>query len=97
LAQQIPPLPKFNKETLDREGECFADWIEQLELIAEACQWNNQAKLVNLVTRLQGQAYSFYRSCTQCQRASYSALVAVVKERFTPVQIHSVLHKQQIS
>ena len=52
LSQQIPPLPKFSGEDQDGEGETFEDWKEQLELIADACQWNNQARLINLVTRL---------------------------------------------
>ena len=83
-------LSKFNGDTIEGEEQSFTDWIEQLELIAEACRWNDQAKLVNLVTRLRGQAYSFYRSCTQDQHASYSALVAALKERFTHVRIQSV-------
>ena len=90
LAQQIPPLPKFNGDNQGEEGESFSEWIEQLELIAGTCQWSDQAKLVNLVTSLRGQAYSFYRSCTPDQRASYGTLVAALKERFTPVQIQSV-------
>ena len=90
LAQHIPPLPKFNGDNLGEEGESFSEWIELLELIAGTCQWSNQAKLVNLVTRLRDQAYSFYRSCTPDQRASYGTLVAALKKRFTPVQIQSV-------
>ena len=46
------------------------------------------------MTQLRGQAYNFYRSCTQDQRASYSTLVAALKERFTPVQIQSVQSSQ---
>ena len=90
LSQQIPSLPKFSGDTLEGDAESFTDWIEQLELIAEACRWNSQSKLVNLVTRLRGQAYSFYRSCTADQRANYDTLVAALKERFTPIQIQSV-------
>ena len=94
MAQQLPPLSKFNGDDTDGEGQGFTDWIEQLELIGEVCRWNDQAKLVNLVTRLRGQAYNFYRSCTRDQRASYSTLVAALKERFTPVQIQSVQSSQ---
>ena len=90
LAQQIPPLPKFNGDNLGEEGESFSECIEQLALIAGTCQWSDQAKLVNLVTRLRGQAYSFYRSCTPDQCTSYGTQVAALKERFTPVQIQSV-------
>ena len=94
MAQQLPPLSKFNGDDTGGEEQGFTDWIEQLELVGEVCRWNDQAKLVNLVTRLRGQAYNFYRSCTQDQRASYSTLVAALKERFTPVQIQSVQSSQ---
>ena len=63
LAQQIPPLVKFSGDVPDGEGECFSDWKEQFELIPEACYWIDQSKLVNLITRLRGQPYSYYRSC----------------------------------
>ena len=63
------------------------------------CRWDPQAKLVNLVTRLRGQAYSFYRSCTSLQHASYDALVAELSKRFTPVRIQaiesSLFHKRK--
>ena len=37
---------------------------EQFEMIANVCGWSPQARLVNLVTRLEGQAYAFFRPCT---------------------------------
>ena len=43
------------------------EWLEQLELVA---RWDNQAKLVNLVTQLKGEAYSFFMSCLGEQRGS---------------------------
>lgn len=62
LANQIPPLPKFSGETDSGKGdsETFADWRERFEMVAEAYRWDQPTKLVNLVTRLCGQAYSFY-------------------------------------
>ena len=60
LAQQIPPLSKFSGDVPDGEGERFPDWKEQFELVAEACCWTDQSKLANLITRLRGQAYSYY-------------------------------------
>ena len=62
---QIPPLPKFSGEMDSGKGdsESFTDWKERFEMVAEACHWDECTKLVNLVTRLCGQAYSFYRSC----------------------------------
>ena len=67
LAQQVPPIAKFSGEDCTGEGQDFAEWFEQFELVASACNWNEQAKLVNLATRLKGQAYSFYRACTPDQ------------------------------
>ncbi|MDA8002927.1 MAG: hypothetical protein MPL62_16715, partial [Alphaproteobacteria bacterium] len=70
------------------------DWSEQFELVAEACQWTDQAKPVNLATRLKGQAYAFYRSCSATQRASYPLLMEALLHRFTPVTIQSVQTSQ---
>ena len=40
--------------------DTFQDWLEQFEMIANVCGWSPQARLVNLVTRLEGQAYAFF-------------------------------------
>ena len=90
LAQQMPPLPKFSGEDRDVAGETFRDWIEQFEMVATVCGWSEPAKLVNLTTRLKGQAFVFYRSCTSQQRTSYSSLVAELSKQFTPVRIQAV-------
>ena len=63
LAQQLPPFTKFNGENCDGEGETFHDWIEQFEMVASLYWWDNQAKLVNLMTRLAVQAYACFCSC----------------------------------
>ena len=62
LAQQLPPLPKFSGESDDGKfgTDTFQEWLERFEMIANICNWSLQAKLVNLVTRLHGQAYSFF-------------------------------------
>ena len=60
LAQQLPPLPKFSGERNDGDMETFQDWLEQFGMIANVCGWSPQVKLVNLVTRLCGQAYAFF-------------------------------------
>ena len=59
LAQQLPLLPKFSGEVSDGDMDTFQDWLEQFEMIAGVCGWSPQARLVNLVARLQGQAYLF--------------------------------------
>ena len=46
--------------------------------------------MVNLITRLRGQAYAFYRSCTVAQRRDYNILMPELEKRFTPVTIQAV-------
>ena len=60
-------LPSFSGEQPDRGGENFNEWLERLELVASACKWDDQAKLVNVATRLRGPASQFYQSCTPQQ------------------------------
>ena len=47
--------------TVKHSGNAF-------ELVATVCGFDSQSKLVNLATRLQGQAYPIYCTCTvqQC-------------------------------
>lgn len=45
---------------------------------------------MNLTTRLKGQAYTFYLSCTPFQVVSYDLLVAELTKRFTPVRLQLV-------
>ena len=90
LAQQLPSLPSFSGEQQDGDGENFSEWLERIELVANTCRWDDQAKLVNVATRLRGPASRFYRSCTPRQRSSYRDLTEALRRRFTPVQIQSV-------
>ena len=90
LSQQLPSLPNFHGENLEGDGESFNDWLEHLELVASTCKWDDQAKLVDIATRLRGTASRFYRSCTPHQRSSYKELVAALRKRFTPIHIQSV-------
>jgi len=62
FAQQLSPLPKFSGEPNDRDSgtDIFQEWLEQFEMSADICNWSPSAKLVNLITRLQGQAYAFF-------------------------------------
>ena len=76
LAKQLPPLPNFSGDQVEAEGETIDDWLERLELVAVTCCWEEQARLVNLATRLRGSASRFYRSCTPQQRSSYASLTA---------------------
>ena len=64
--------------------------VRQFELIADVLGWSPQAKLVNLITRLQGQAYSFFQPCTMEQRTDYSLLVPELKKRFIPVTLSAM-------
>lgn len=90
LAQQLPPIGNFSGEMSLADGETFEAWREQFEMVASVSRWGPQAKLVNLTTRLKGQAYTFYRSCTPLQRASYDLLVDELTKRFTLVRLQSV-------
>ena len=59
--------------------------------VATLCQlMHSTNKLVNLVIRLCGQAYSFYRSCDGNQRSCYANLVEQSVQCFTPVRIGAV-------
>ena len=84
---QVLPVSKYSGNA---DSEPFEEWLEQLELVASICNWEGQTKLANLVTRLQGQAYSFYRTCSAQQRTSYDALKDALSRRFKPVRIQSV-------
>jgi len=64
----------------------FEDWLECFESLLVG----PQAKFVNLITRLQGQAYSFFRSCTMEQHTDYCLLVAELHKRFTPVRLPAI-------
>ena len=83
LAQQLPSLPNFNGKNVEGDGESFSDWLERLELVATACKWDNQAKLVNVATRLRGTASRFYRSCTPQQRSSYDEFCGLTETLHT--------------
>jgi len=87
---QLSPINKFKGEDPDQEGGNFEEWIEQFELIAEAYGWDSRTQLVNLTVRLQGQAYSFYRTCSPEQRSDYTSLKSQLMTRFTPVQLQAV-------
>ena len=59
-------------------------------MVAELYKWSEAAKLVNLVTRLRGPAYSFFRACLPEQKESYTVLKQELTKRFTPVQIQAI-------
>ena len=87
----IPPLGKFSGVNNDSKlDEQFQGWIGQFQLVASVHNWDKRAKLVNLSTRLSGQAFAFYRSCSTQQRADYDALVGEMKKHFTPVRLQAV-------
>ena len=90
LAHQLPPIRKFSGEDISEGGESFKDWIDQLEMVASISNWDERTKLVNLTTRLRGQAYAFYKSCCVQQQGNYTTLVAELTKRFTPVRLKAV-------
>ena len=84
-AQQLPQLNTFSSNDMSGAGEAFVDWIERLEMIAEVMKWDEQVKMVHLVTRLKGPAAAFYWLCTPGKKNDYRMLKAELKKRFTPV------------
>ena len=88
--QQLPPISKFSGDEKLDDNTTFPEWLEQFEMVANLAGWGDQAKLVNLTTRLKGSAYAFLRSCTPQQRGNYSAIVQELKKRFVPVQIEAI-------
>ena len=87
-AYGFPQQQKFSGE--DPDGDTFEDWIEQFEMVAKLYKWSEAAKLVNLITRLHGPAYSFYRACLPEQKESYVVLKQELTKRFTPVQMQAI-------
>ena len=65
--------------TVKHSGNAF-------ELVATVCGSDSQYKLVNLATRLQGQAYPIYRTCTVQQFSASDGM----SQRFITVRIQSV-------
>lgn len=80
----------MTKYSGNADTKTFKEWHEQFQLVATVCRWDDRLKLANLATRLQGQTYSFYRTCSQHQRAFYKSLVTALSQRFQPVRIQAV-------
>ena len=49
LVQQVPGLENFLGEDVTSGGESIQDWLEQLELLAEAFEWDEWNKLIHLM------------------------------------------------
>ena len=90
LPQQLPPLLEYSGEDQADTEETFEEWLEQVELVADLLKWDEPTRLVHLVTRLQGQARTFYRSCPATVWERYSSLVKELKQRFQPVRLSTV-------
>ena len=69
--QQIPDLPRFDGSKLG-EAETIEDWLDQLEIVAIAFRWEEDARLAHLVSRLKGPALAYYRSCSTETKRSYT-------------------------
>ena len=53
--------------------------LNVLDLIANVGRWDDQTKLVNVVTRICGSAARFYRLCLPQKWSSYAELTAVLR------------------
>ena len=56
-------------------------------MAAEVSGWEGKSKLAHLVTRLKGQALSYYRSCPSEEKTDYDKLIKALTTRFTRVQL----------
>ena len=63
FAHQLPPLASY-KGDMGPDTESIEEWLERFDMLAEECRWTPHAKLLHLTSRLERQAYAFYRSCT---------------------------------
>ena len=73
------------------DSKSFTDRLEEkVEMIAEAYHWDDCTKLVDLVTRLCGQVYSFCRSSDGNQQSCYANLAKQLVQHFSPVRIGAV-------
>ena len=97
--QELPPISKFSGDEKVDDNTTFPEWLKQFEMVANLAGWREQARLVNLTTRLKRSAYAFYRSCTPEQHGNYSAIVQELTKQFVPVQIEAIqsglFHGQQ--
>lgn len=89
VAQYLPPLSKFSGGQGSSKAVTFEEWLQQLEMVAVAWQWSEQAKLMNLTIRLKGQAYAFLCTCMPAQTAN-PLIVECLRAKFTSVNIPSV-------
>ena len=89
---QIPHIPRFTGEGRGT-GDSFALWHEHFENVARLVGWDDHWKLVHLTSNLHDTAMAFYRSCSADVRSKYPALVAAMKQRFTPIRLTAVQAK----
>ena len=89
MAQQMPDIPQYDGSK-EEGAETIDDWIDRLEIIADAFEWDEQTKIAHLTSRLRGAALAFYRLCTPSQKRSYDSLKEALLRRFTTVHVRSV-------
>ena len=83
FANQLPPLRTYKGDT-DPDAENVEEWLERFEMLAEECRWTPRAKLLHLTSRLEKQAYVFYRSCALPIRGDYKSFTTELRKRFYP-------------
>ena len=87
MAQYLPPVSKFSGGQGSSKAVTFEEWLQQLEMVAIAWQWSEQAKLMNL-KKVEG-AYAFLCTCMPAQTAN-PLIVECLRAKFTSVNIPSV-------
>ena len=66
------------------DKECYEDWIDQFESIADINHWNERQKLMWLKIRLTRRALMAYKKFPTKTRGSYKNTVRALQERFEP-------------
>ena len=64
--------------------ECYEDWIDQFESIAEINHWNDEQHLMWLKVHLTGRALMAYNKFPTTVRGSFKNTVKALQERFEP-------------
>ena len=97
IPHHLPPFAPYKAEmTPDAET---IEWLERFSMLAEECRWTPRAKLLHLTSRLEKEAYTFYRSCIPQIKESYDRLATELRKHFTPIRIQgvdtSLFHEQK--
>ena len=65
--------------------------------MAETYRWSKQAKLMNMITRLRGEAFQFFRSCSKQQKSDTLKMkVAGVDGKFDEILVRAQFEEAKL-